>query len=292
MGYKAWMSQRPTFSLIVPTRGRKALLRRFLDSLTATATHPETLEVILVVDEDDLESVHFSFSALTLKHVVVSPGLTMGALNMAGYEASSGRYLMLLNDDVVVRTAGWDDTILACLRDFPDDIVLIHVNDTLMQHHLCTFPLVSRTFCELAGGICPRDYLRYRIDDHIEDVFNLLGVLGERRTVYLPEVVFQHDNFVEQQGHHVYLSEPNILARDAPTFLAFFPQRKELALKLLEHIEGRVAETVTAARRRRLERIKDPFSLRTPQRLRVISPREFTSPRAAWPSPGGAWWSA
>jgi hypothetical protein len=205
----------------------------------------------------------------------------MGALNRTGYQASSGAYLMLVNDDVIVRTRGWDEKILACLRRFPDGIVLIHVNDTLLRHHLCTFPLVSRTFCELAGGICPEEYVRYRIDDHIEDVFNLLAVLGERRTVYLPGVVFEHDNFVEQQGNRIYLSEPAILARDAPTFLALFGQRKELALKLIEHIEGRAQANITAARRHKLDRIEDPFALRVPQRLRVVGHRGLTAILAA-----------
>ena len=46
----------------------------------------------------------------------------MGALNATGYEASSGRYLMLLNDDVVARTSGWDDRMLECFRAFPDAV--------------------------------------------------------------------------------------------------------------------------------------------------------------------------
>ncbi len=269
------MPLRPTFSLIVPTRRRPQQLRRFLDSVAATATDPKGIEVVLVIDADDPESIAAAHSSLALRHVVVSPRKTMGDLNRAGYEASGGDYVMLLNDDVIARTRGWDETVLACFRRFPDPIVLVHVNDTLFRDRLCTFPLTTRAFCERAGGICPAEYVRYRIDDHIEDVFNLLALLGCRRTVYLPDVVFQHRNTVERpEGDRVYASDPAVLALDAPRFAALFPARKELALRLLDGIEGGSDPAVTAARRRLLDGVAEPFGLRTPGRQLVV--------RASW----------
>jgi len=264
------MEPRITFSLIVPSRNRPEQLRRFLESLASTVSHIDAVEVIIVVDEDDPATRAAGHPRLLVRQVVVAPGLTMGALNMAGYEASTGRYLMLLNDDVVARTQGWDERVLQVFSSHPDEIVLVHTNDTLMRENLCVFPIVSRTFCELVGGICPRDYVRYRIDDHIEDIFNLLGVLGERRTVYLPDVVFQHLNAVDQpDGIPVYLSEPKTLAIDKPRYEALFPQRKELALKVLDYIENQARVAVVANRRRVLAAIDDPFSLRVPERLRI-----------------------
>src|SRR5262249_48089018 len=150
---------------------------------------------------------------------------TMGTLNTEGYRASRGVFVMLLNDDVIARTPGWDEKVLRRLRRFPDGIVLVHVNDTLLRENLCTFPIVSRIFCELAGGICPTEYVRYRIDDHIEDVFNLLGRIGHRRTIYLPDVVFEHRNSeTRPEGHAEYHSVPDILAVDATRFLALFSE--------------------------------------------------------------------
>ena len=220
---------RPLFSLIVPTRGRPAQLRRMLDSVAGTAAHPERIEVVLVVDDNDPRSL-VTHSRLDVRHAIGPPNRTMGALNNAGFAVSSGRYVMLLNDDVIVRTAGWDATALACFQRFPDPFVLLHVNDTLMRDHLCTFPLTSRAFYELCGEVCPAEYQRYRIDDHIEDVFNLLAVAGERRVVYLPDVVFEHDNAtLHPEAGAVYLSDPTILAADAPRFDAILPLRKKLA---------------------------------------------------------------
>src|SRR5438105_1693187 len=84
----------PTFSLIVPTRGRPEQLHRFLTSVETTVARPDDVEVVLVVDADDGSSLEVSADRLRVAHVVVAPGQTMGALNMAGYAASSGRYLM------------------------------------------------------------------------------------------------------------------------------------------------------------------------------------------------------
>jgi hypothetical protein len=177
---------------------------------------------------------------------------------------------MLLNDDVVIRTPGWDELVLPWLRGYPDGIVLVHVNDTLIRHHLCTFPLVSRIFCELAGGICPAEYHRYRIDDHIFDIFNLLALLGERRTIYLPEVLFEHLNGIDQPGgSREYHADPVVLADDAPRFEALFRRRKELALRLLDHIEAYRQQQRHAMQQRQLDEIHDPFFLRSPSRLRI-----------------------
>jgi glycosyltransferase involved in cell wall biosynthesis len=265
------MGQRPWLSLIVPTRGRPAQLRRFLESIAATAYHPERLEVLLVVDADDPVSLTVSHPSCTVRHCVGQPGRTMGELNNAGYRASSGDHVMLLNDDVIARTPGWDAHAYAGLKRFSDPIVLIHVNDTLLRHHLCVFPLVARTFCEQVGGICPTDYRRYRIDDHIEDLFNLLAALGERRTVYLPDVVFEHLNAVEHAtAGRVYESDPALLALDAQRYEELFPQRKELALQLLRAIDGDTDPWRERQRRRFVETIHDSFALRTLGRQCVV----------------------
>lgn len=249
-------------SLVVPTRGRPAQLRRMLDSVAQTAAHPERLEVVLVIDDDDPLSL-VTHPRLAVRHTVGAPGRTMGALNNAGFAASSGRYVMLLNDDVVVRTRGWDATALACFQRFPDPFVLIHVNDTLMRDHLCTFPLTSRAFYEVCGAVCPSEYQRYRIDDHIEDVFNLLAVAGERRVVYLPDVIFEHDNAtLHPEAGAVYLSDPAILAADAPRFDAFLPQRKELARRVMAAIGAPPCAAIDA--------VTDSFAIRTPGRQIVM----------------------
>ena len=259
-------SDRPDLSLIVPTRNRPEPLRQFLTSIQRTAKRPERLEIILVVD-DDATCDTTGFPRLKIWQTIGPPGRTMGELNRAGYAASHGQLVMLLNDDVVVRTHGWDRTVLACFKRFPDPVALVHVNDTLIRDYLCTFPILSRAYCELIGGICPADYERYRIDDHIEDVFNILASLGVRRTVYLPDVIFEHCNSVNHPtAGAVYESDPEILARDAPRFDAMLPMRKAMVLKVLELIGGHDLSECED----KLDTITDSFALRTPGRQHIV----------------------
>jgi glycosyltransferase involved in cell wall biosynthesis len=270
------MPRRAIFSLIVPTRKRTDKLRRFLASIAETTADIDAIEVILVIDADDSDSREFQFDRVPLKRVLVAPGLPMGTLNQAGYAASAGDHVMLLNDDVIARTSRWDKKIISCLRRFPDEILLVHVNDTLFKQGMCTFPMVSRTYCRLAGVICPADYLRYRIDDHIEQVFNLLGVLGEKRIAYFPDIVFEHDKYEERTpGRRRYFLDKSIEALDAPRFHGYFPARKELAVKLKRYIASQRGQPVDANWTLRLDRVDDVPGLRPQGRFR----RESTARR-------------
>ncbi len=260
---------RPALSLIVPTRGRPHALARFLRSLADTARAPKQFEVVLVVDSDDDTPRKFNLP-FEVRIATGPPGRTMGELNRAGYAATRGEFVMLLNDDVIARTRGWDRVVLQQLRRFPDPIVLVHVNDTLIRDYLCTFPILSREYVELGGGICPAEYERYRIDDHIQDAFDILAHVGVRRSVYLPDVIFEHCNSVNHPtAGAVYESDPAILARDAPRFEAMRPQRKALALKALAIIQGEVAPEQIAI----IEAVADSFALRTPGRQIVVRER-------------------
>jgi len=263
---------RPLLSLLVPTRGRPGQLRRFLDSLCQTADQPARLEVVLVVDEDDAETLSVRHSGIALQQVVVPRGLPMGALNSRGYDASSGDYVMLCNDDVEVRTAGWDSRMEAVFKSFPDGIVLVHVNDGTFKDQLCVFPCVSRAFTELARGICPEDYLRYRIDDHIYNVFNLLVLLGEHRIQYLPDVLFEHHNYAASMaGQRVYVPDPVIHEQDTALYLAKFPMRKDLAVRVKDRIRARRGALDGELFRAMLDRPLDPLLMRDPSHVRVAA---------------------
>ena len=261
---------RPIFSIIVPTRGRPAELRRFLDSVKATTARLDTIEVILVIDADDKGTVELNYGEFPLKPIVVEPGLPMGALNMTGYEAAAGDYIMLLNDDVIVRTEHWDKKALAAFKSFTDGIVLVHVNDRIFEEKLCTFPFLSRIYCEIAGGICPKDYVRYRIDDHIYNVFNLLAVMGKLRILYLPDVIFEHTNYVLNGFRSPeYRPVGRIHQIDTKRFDELLPERKQLALRLMDHIDFYADGEKSRMREQLLKPVTDSVALRRHEYIRV-----------------------
>jgi glycosyltransferase involved in cell wall biosynthesis len=267
------------FSIIVPTRGRPALLGRLLSSLRETARNPDSLEVITIVDADDPESLEVSCEGVRIERVLVPPGLTMGELNLAGYRVARGRYLMLLNDDVVACTLDWDIHLQQVMESFPDGIVLAHVNDLLFRDTLCTFPVLTREFCEIAGGVCRPEYRRYRIDDHIHHLFDLIYLLGHRRRVFLPDVVFEHRlGVVNDSGALQYVPDPSIHRLDSGDFERLIEDRRRVALECAERIEKGAGAPEREDRMRVLRQFPDSIAIRRREHARL------------WRPPGaGAW---
>ncbi|MBI4242882.1 MAG: glycosyltransferase, partial [Planctomycetes bacterium] len=109
-------------SIILPTRNRQSSVYRLLDSISRTTDNPQDLEIILYTDEDDLESRSISYNTLTLIKLT-GPSKPMGAITNICYKASTGRYVFLMNDDVVFQTPHWDTTVLMTFEKFPDGIV-------------------------------------------------------------------------------------------------------------------------------------------------------------------------
>jgi len=238
----------PWLSIIVPTRGRPEQLRCFIESLEATTLEPAGIEIVIVTDHDDETAEQLPKTTLHLKHQRVPPKLTMGALNRAGYEVAVGDWIFLLNDDVAARTRGWDRRIQGTTRILADGIGLIHVNDGIFGEHLCTFPLVSRKFCDIVGGICRAEYNRYRIDDDIHDIFKLLNDRGYNRVLYLEDILFHHFNRDQADQYH---PDPAIQAKDTALYNSFLPRRKASALDLVEHIESAKTNLTRAIERLR-----------------------------------------
>jgi hypothetical protein len=224
-------------SLLLPTRGRVPLVQRLFGSVVETSTDPGRLEVVLYVDEDDAESREISHPGFSIVKIVGQPGRTMGSMNRACYDASRGRYVMLINDDAVFRTPGWDARVLEAAARHPDDIALIYGNDLDQGEAVPTFPLVSRIVCDVLGEICPRGYRHLHIESHLLDIFKQLARLGHDRVCYLEDVIFEHLHPMAGKGamDSTYAKKSQRL--DDILFIALDEERAFKAKLLARHIE-------------------------------------------------------
>jgi len=220
-------------SLLLPTRGRTRELARMLASVVETTRRPERIEVVLYVDDDD-ETAGFTFADLPLvKHL--GPRTSMAGMISACYGLAERENVFLLNDDVIFRTAGWDDAVCAALEEFGDGVALVYGNDLHQGRRLPTFPILPRVACELLGGPAPADYFRSHIDAHLLDVFERLRRAGHDRIRYLPEVVFEHLHI--EAGKAGADRSPHAWARDDEvTWFAWAEQRRYAAWRLARHI--------------------------------------------------------
>jgi hypothetical protein len=175
----------------MPTRGRPERARRFLQSVRETASVCERVEIILYVDLDDPESHGIADAALDVQ-TIIGPRQSMGANNSACFERARGDIIVLVNDDVVIRTQGWDERIRKLDAQIADRIYLAYGNDEFKRASLCTFPILSRRACQVLQEPYHHAYRGAFIDYHLMDIFQRLKRAGYDRIFYLPEVVFEH----------------------------------------------------------------------------------------------------
>lgn len=104
-------------SVLCPSRGRPDRLYRSTSSLLLRAARPQEVEILVALDPDDEETpASEHYAALSdLVRVWVAPerygyfGLHHYVNHLAG--VARGDWLMLWNDDALMKTEGWDDII-------------------------------------------------------------------------------------------------------------------------------------------------------------------------------------
>ena len=178
-------------SLLLPTRQRPDRLDNLFKSLLNTVSISNRVEIVLYIDDDDFVSRDIKFDGLLVKKIIGRRG-TMGYYNSTCLRASVGDIIILLNDDVVFRSFGWDKIVDEIHNSFDDKIYLGFPNDLSGSKRVCTFPIISRTTCELLEQPYPKIYNRYFIDSHLTDIFKRLEYLGLNRSIYRDDLVFEH----------------------------------------------------------------------------------------------------
>lgn len=187
------MTASPEISLLLPTHRHPGLMKRLLNSIVRTTAVLSRLEIVLYLDDDDTETLRIESPGRELRLVkLIKRPDAMGNIMRACYDASHGKYVLLLNDDMIFGTKDWDTRVLREFAAFPDGIAMVYGNDLYYGDLMCTFPILTRTVCELMGGVCPSEYRWHCIDAHLLDLFKRLTDLGYPRSVYLKDVIFEH----------------------------------------------------------------------------------------------------
>lgn len=224
-------------SLLLPTRGRPLLLKRLFQSIIEHTAERGDLEIILYLDEDDYESHGIENPGL---HIIknIGPRSTMGAYNTKCFERSSGDIIMLMNDDLVFLTPGWDNIIKDFALTIPDDIFLAYPDDMEGAKN-STFPILSRKACEILSRPYPIEYESLYIDTHIFDIFTRLAHLGKKRMFFLDNVVFDHRHFINGKVRPDASYSHKNRFQDAVTFISLRHIRQVSAQRLVSVIEDR-----------------------------------------------------
>jgi hypothetical protein len=145
-----------TISVLLPTRGRREVLKSSLESLISKAADPENVELLLGIDEDDegaREYIEQEIAPMLREYKVECRANIFKPL---GYENlhvyvntlagnASGEWLFFWNDDGIMVTDGWDDVI----RSYTGQFKLLAPRDNHDGHPYAIFPIVPRDWYTL-----------------------------------------------------------------------------------------------------------------------------------------------
>ena len=224
------------YSLLLPTRDRPGLVKQLFESIVETTSEPDRLEIVLYTDEEDLQGREIGHPLLSITRLT-GKNETMGSVTRRCYDRSQGKYVMLINDDMIFRTKNWDKIALEHLLKFPDGVALVYGNDLYYGKRMPTFPIFPRKTCELMDKICSMQYKKHCIDPHVLDVFNCLEKLGHHRRVYMPRVIFEHMHYEIGTLMRDPGDFPASDAEDQEIYFSLAGHRQMIAMKMAEHIE-------------------------------------------------------
>ena len=148
------MSEKETpivISILLPTRGRREMLKRSIDTLISKAAKPERLEILLGIDEDDdgvQEYLKEEVAPMLVKHQVECRAnlfKPLGYENLHQYvnhlaSTASGEWLFFWNDDGLMVSDDWD----LIIDRYRGQFKLLAPTDNHNGHPYAIFPILPR----------------------------------------------------------------------------------------------------------------------------------------------------
>ena len=232
------------------------MVDRFIKSAATQTTYLDQIEIVLYVDDDDTGSHHLGSEQVSVKRII-GPKTSMGAYNSACYAAARGDIIILVNDDMVIGTQGWDTKIVNLDASIPDMVYLAYGNDLFKNGSLCVFPILSRRTCDLLVEPYPKEYQGAFIDYHLFDIFKRLQHLGFDRIHYMDDVVFEHLHYRTGKAPFDETYAKRDRFADDSTFLALINSRKKSADRLLRILRGDESQALYSPERSAIGKIPE-----------------------------------
>lgn len=224
-------------TILCPTRERPAPMAQFMKSIEENTSNKDALELIVYLDEDDTSEYSFSGFGFNIKKIV-GKRLTMGEYNTRCLEIATGNIIILLNDDVIVKTDSWDQLVRDIHQRYKDGVYLAYGNDLHKGRKISTFPILGRRACEVMAQPFPKVYAGALIDYHIFDVFKRIEKRGYHRIVYFPELIFEHMHFRAGKAEVDTIYQRRKRYKDDKVFITLSELRGIQAERLIKSIEN------------------------------------------------------
>ena len=208
-------------SFCCPSRGRPDLAKRLVD--TATETQKGQTEFLFYLNDDD-EKLEEYKDLLDEKHYTIGPNQsTCYSWNLMCDKASHD-IVMLMGDDVQVKTKDWDQLIVEQFDKYEDKILMVVPSEgrrkgtknlgnevklwedkPLPAAHFA----VHKNWTNTLGYLAPAFFWHWNVDTYTQKVARKLN-----RCLYLPTVEFKAKKIINDNAGKQIRRNLNIAKRD------------------------------------------------------------------------------
>jgi hypothetical protein len=207
-------------SFCCPSRGRPELAKRLID--TATETQKGDTEFLFYLNDDD-EKLEQYKDLLDEKHYTIGPNQsTCYSWNLMAEKASYD-IVMLMGDDVQVKTQNWDKMIADEFDRYDDKILMVVPYDgrqknkdladaptlwgdtTLPAAHFA----VHKNWINTLGYLAPVYFWHWHVDSYTQKVARKLN-----RCLYMPTIEFKAKKILDDNAGRQIRNNFNISERD------------------------------------------------------------------------------
>jgi hypothetical protein len=166
-------------AVLTPTRGRTKPLEIAIKSLIEKADHPETIEILVAFDDDDVGSIEYFQEYIQPWLDDNNVEYTVLSMARQGYHAinryynemaknSDSDWLFGWSDDSIMETQGWDTMISQHDGEFK--LLKVHTHN---EHPYSIFPIFPRAWYNLFGH-----YTRHGMGDaELSQIAYLLDIV-------------------------------------------------------------------------------------------------------------------
>lgn len=158
------------WTVIAACRGRHESLRRFIISVFDNAIQPREVELYIMADNDDPQTVEIARGLrdgmgwnIVIHQQDRKPTLNRDYINLAA-RLSSGDFLWVLGNDQEIVTKAWDAELRNCIENFwlreniKDGLAYVYPDDDIHkvgEYGGCCCPVVTRAHVNATGGYFP-----------------------------------------------------------------------------------------------------------------------------------------
>lgn len=199
-------------SILLPS-AHESKRSKFIASLYETVSDWSQIELVICLDADDDNEDGKTMRHGNYVYTFAAPSKYRGRFFDAAWKASTGRFLLMANDDILFKTKGWDKLIP--YDKYPDDLVVFGFRDNQFNERFFCHPVWSRKAMEMGDNLFGPNYWITKCDNTVFDIH------PPNRRIYLPEIelehkqtpygkewqpAYDHDNNIYMQNHHVRLA--------------------------------------------------------------------------------------